>query len=653
MKMKAGLKKKTKKHFHGLLLLIILLLAGFLAGTAVEGLYELNICRKELKGGNKIGWEEIDSGNIQIKENIICENEAGDTTSPESQLVEGEPVLKRIHITFDERYINKFCYIYITKEDFTAYMAVHTKNIYKIPEVREIEDVSRANLNESILNIKDYVTEIIIEVPADVEISNFIINNSWDWNWYRVAYVGTFIFLILFVICFHKIISQKIELGFLTVSLGCGLLFIAIQPPECITWDEHIHFAKTFDWFDNGLAERTESEAYLYYYPESEERPPFFSKEEKALQIQYLNTHDDDIAETYERDAYTLNALGEMHMAFAVKLGKILGMPFYAQYLLGKIANLLLYTFLIYWAIKILPAGKKFLATVALMPTLMLQSTSYTYDVVVVGFLILGMAMIFREYFHPERRFSWISLGGISAICIIGSCPKQVYIPLLVSLLALPKQKFKNRKSMLLCKGALLLLCVVMIMTMLLPAASGSVEGDARGGNTNVTEQLNLVFGHPFAYIRIFFTDVLNSLNNFVFEASDLSHLAYAGMHPFKGIVSLLCLGVALTEKKPVIPLPRKNIISLKIWLTVILLGTVGLIWSALYVVFTPVGSVTIAGVQARYYIPLILPIYMIFYTNKAESRYKETTYNTVLFLIILWLAHGSMYEQFFLTFCR
>lgn len=206
---------------------------------------------------------------------------------------------------------------------------------------------------------------------------------------------------------------------------------------------------------------------------------------------------------------------------------------------------------------------------------------------------------------------------------------------------------------MLICKGVLLLICLALIMTLLLPAASGNVEGDARGGNTNVTEQMNIIFGHPLAYIRIFFTNVADSLNSYVFDASGLASLAYAGMHPFEGAVSLLCLGVALTEKKPALPLLKKNIISLKVWMAIILLGTVGLIWSALYVVFTPVGSVTIAGVQARYYIPLILPAYMMFYTNRVEAKYKETTYNTILLLIVLWLAHGSIYEQFFLTFCR
>lgn len=653
MKRKTGLRLRSGRHFQGLLLLVALLLAGVLAGLLVEGLYELNVCRRELKGGNKIGIEKIDRRNIQIEEAIINENVPEGSADMNATVVTGTSPVKRIHITIPERYINKLCYNYNSDGGFTAYTSIHTKNIYKNPEVRELQDICRMNLNESILNIKDYVTEIIIDVPTNVEISNITIDNGWDWNWYRVAYVGTFVFLILFIICFRKIISQKIELGFLVLSLGCGLLFIAVQPPECITWDEHIHFAKVFDWFENGVAERTESELYLYHYQETEERAPFTSKEEKALQIQYLNAHDKNIGETYERNAYTWNALGELHMALVVKLGEFLGMSFYSRFILGKIANLFLYTLLIYWAIKIIPAGKKFLTTISLMPTLMLQSTCYTYDIVVVSFLALGIALIFREYFHPEKRTSWVRLGCISAICVIGSCPKQVYIPLLASLLALPERKFKSRKSMLFCKGFLLLICIAVILTLLLPAVGGSVEGDARGGNTDVTAQLNMVFGHPFAYFRIFLTDVVNSFNSYVFDASCLTSLAYADFHPFEGVVSLLCLGVALTEKKPAMPLPRKNMLSMKILIAVILLGTIGLIWSALYIVFTPVGNVTIAGVQARYYIPLLLPGYMLFYTHKVEARYNETTYNTIMLLIILWLAHGSIYQNFFVAFCR
>ncbi|OUN90342.1 DUF2142 domain-containing protein [Blautia sp. An46] len=648
------LKKKEQKRFNGLILLVVLLLIGFLAGIVGEGLYELNICRRALKGGNEIGTEEIDSTHMQITQTV--EGEKVDDAEAEKNVnsaSEDLTVLKQIHITIDERFINKLCYAYSTDEDFTAYITIHTKDVYNAPITAEIQDFSRKNLNETVINLKDYVTEIFIEVPENVEISNIVVDNSWDWNWYRVAYIGVFIFIVLSIFCFRKIIAAHIEKGFLLLSLCCGMLFIAIQPPECTTWDEHIHFAKAFDWFENGTADRTESEAYLYYYPEQENRAPFLSKEEKAMQIQYLNSHHNGAVETYERDAYTLNAVGELHMALAIKVVKYLGLPFYAQFIAGKIANLLLYTLLIYWAIKIIPVGKKFLTSVSLMPTLMIQSTSYTYDIVVIGFLVLGMAMVIAEYFQEERIFSWKKTVFIAILFIIGSCPKPVYIPLLASLIALPEKKFKTKRHMILCKTFLIVVCMIMIMTLLIPAASGGVEADSRGGATDVAQQMGLVLSQPFSYIQIFITDVISSLNGYIFNASALSTIPYAGTHPFEGAVSLLCLGIALTEKKPVFPASKKNIVRFKVIMTLIVVGTLGLVWSALYIVFTPVGNMHILGVQARYYIPLIIPAYMIFYTKKIETNYRETTYNTIMLLIILWLAHGTMYDQFFLTYCQ
>lgn len=37
-----------------------------------------------------------------------------------------------------------------------------------------------------------------------------------------------------------------------------------------------------------------------------------------------------------------------------------------------------------------------------------------------------------------------------------------------------------------------------------------------------------------------------------------------------------------------------------------VLLLVIGIIWISMYLVFTPVGSTQIAGVQARYYLPLV-----------------------------------------------
>ena len=126
-----------------------------------------------------------------------------------------------------------------------------------------------------------------------------------------------------------------------------------------MSWDEHIHFSKTFDWFENGIADRSISEDYIYNNQEDFERSAFFfQKEEKSMQIEYLNENADTVASTYERNAFSLNAV-QIHMAFLVKVVKHLGLSFYGQYLVAKIANLLLYTILMFFAIRIAPDRKK------------------------------------------------------------------------------------------------------------------------------------------------------------------------------------------------------------------------------------------------------------------------------------------------------
>ena len=78
MKLKADPTKKEKKHINVLLLLMILILAGLLTGIAGEGLYELNVSRRSLKGGNTIGAEEIESSYIQISDTVLMEEKTDD-----------------------------------------------------------------------------------------------------------------------------------------------------------------------------------------------------------------------------------------------------------------------------------------------------------------------------------------------------------------------------------------------------------------------------------------------------------------------------------------------------------------------------------------------------------------------------------------------
>ena len=90
-------------------------------------------------------------------------------------------------------------------------------------------------------------------------------------------------------------------------------------------------------------------------------------------------------------------------------------------------------------------------------------------------------------------------------------------------------------------------------------------------------------------------------------------------------------------------PGEEKEQYSLKIWdklvIAVSLLGTIFMVWLAVYLSFTPVGDNQISGVQARYYLPLIYLCASLLSNNKIKVVCKnigltKVTYITAEILI-------------------
>ena len=75
------------------------------------------------------------------------------------------------------------------------------------------------------------------------------------------------------------------------------------------------------------------------------------------------------------------------------------------------------------------------------------------------------------------------------------------------------------------------------------------------------------------------------------------------------------------------------------------------LIWTALYMSYTPVGAPYIAGVQPRYYLPLLLPVFAIFFTDRLKPQ-KGGKWITAACLgaasaVTLWTAWACIYVPF------
>ena len=70
------------------------------------------------------------------------------------------------------------------------------------------------------------------------------------------------------------------------------------------------------------------------------------------------------------------------------------------------------------------------------------------------------------------------------------------------------------------------------------------------------------------------------------------------------------------------------------------------LIWTALYMSFTPVGMGEILGVQARYYMPLIIPIMAIINVPQIKNNINIRIYNTIALIAPMAITYSMILSQ-------
>ena len=89
--------------------------------------------------------------------------------------------------------------------------------------------------------------------------------------------------------------------------------------------------------------------------------------------------------------------------ALFIKVARFLNFSYNRMYMAGKIGNLLAYIILMFFAIRIIKSNKVVLASIALLPTLVLLASSYSYDAMTTGFLTLGIVIWYNEIIENKK----------------------------------------------------------------------------------------------------------------------------------------------------------------------------------------------------------------------------------------------------------
>lgn len=633
-------RRKIKKNF---IKSICFILAAFLFGLLAEGVYELNTWNKVRKnqegsGISVISEEQIQTENIQYDGQYYHVN-------PESKMT----------LLLPDTYVKKLKFEYKANQVFDISLHVYDKNVYGRDAIEVFSDRCRTNLDESVINLNEKISKIEMTFSAEAQIKNLQVYNAFYFNWFRVLYYSVFAGMVLFLIFGAKIICSKLENAFVIIALSIGLLFVTMQPPGLISWDEHIHFFQSNSLLNRWENDWKEARDFIYDNPEEFPYVSILSLEEREAQIQQLNEMDGTQGKYLDAYPYAISNMGYVHTAVTAKLLNMLNVPFFTAFVLVKMVNLLLYVVLIWMAIRIVPTHKLLMTVLALMPTPMYMACAYSYDPMVIGCIFLGTAVMLREYYEPEKKLNWKRIALLCGAMVIGCCSKAVYIPLLLAALFLPESKFSSKKQRKIFRIVIVVVFLAMMSTFVLPAVfSSNRAGDSRGGNTNVTEQLKLIFTHLFGYIQVFFSNVWAALPDYLFGRESMAHLAYSGYLPSAALTGILAFTVAFTDKKAVCPdKGKKALRNFKLASLVCIFMVIGLIWTALYLSFTEVGMTAIAGVQGRYYLPFFFLLFYVIGDVSIENKMSPRIYRTIVLSVSVFMLFQMLYQPIYLTYCQ
>lgn len=502
-------------------------------------------------------------------------------------------------------------------------------------------------------NIHEDVKTIVISFDSPVQIQMIAKDNTLNINKYRMFFVFCSIFVLLYFLkqfkdkklCYHR--------SFLIISMTVGMMIIMLTPNKTfLSEDDETHFKRTIQLLDFGSSSWTDSQNQMMYaIPFSDDA--VLSKAEMKNQNAYLNqANGADIFQIDRINYIDYSQVCYIPAAVALKVTSYLHFPFSIWFKIGKIANLLLYSLIMYLAIKIMPIKRELLFVFALLPSNLSLASNYSYDGYITALLALSLALFLQKLYSREKvDAKWTAQYTIaSAFAVL---PKAVYAPLILLPLVFKQDRFKDKKQQYKFKAALVFLTLVLLSTFILPALlSPSVAGDNRGaGVTSVSGQMQYIFSNPVFYSILLLKSTFGQFFVKFFGAATITKMGYTGCASVVALIVLDVVMVALAvvnyeQKESGLDKYQRGFI-------VFLIFCVNcLIWTALYLSFTEVGGTEIQGVQGRYFLPLFIDLAICVSVDKFDIRIDRNKLKYALCMLTLIIMLVTIYTNILCKYC-
>ncbi|MCM2535976.1 DUF2142 domain-containing protein [Neobacillus pocheonensis] len=459
--------------------------------------------------------------------------------------------------------------------------------------------------------------------------------------------LASVVLLLLFVLSVLALRKYKNEMhkAFLVTALPIGLVLAIIIPPFD-QLDEQEHYYRSFEVSEGLFLNQVTEHGLGNYIP--------VSLVDTVHDVQLISQKGYNYGIVKEAFGNKLNAKNRIFMrnyassypptiyipqALGLTLGRwIFDSPMMMLYL-GRILNLLAYAAIVYTALKIVPFKKNLFYIMALLPMSIIQAASLSGDSTIISSAFLFVAYILYLAYGKVEKITLKHILTAIGIGIFIALAKSVYLPIVFLFLLIPLRKFKDKKDFI--KKLLIVLagCAIpFIIWNMLNFANMSIPDVRIHPGVSPKDQVKFVLTQPFHYLKVL-VDSFLSLGESKFLGmlgllGTFYHYEAPNIVIYTFLFLMLLFGLMNDETDLLVKWRR---IDKPIMLS-IMLAVLVLIYTALYVGYTPVAYSIVLGVQGRYFLPIAVFLFLSITNKQFINKSREIN------LLVYTIIHCSLY---------
>lgn len=434
--------------------------------------------------------------------------------------------------------------------------------------------------------------------------------------------LGISVMVVFVSVCFWAKKKVCLERICIPLILALTLLYSAVLTPLSIP-DEVVHFYSAYEVSNKMMLKKTQKEGNILVRNEDAEisglgrdvtRKSYFAA---AMGL----THGEELEGNTWIKEENVAAASYFYLAAAVgiSIGRLFHLSVAGVMYLGRFCNSVLFAVLAYLGLKRMPFAKDMYLIAALSPMVLHQSCSLSYDALILGLAFFFTGTALQLIYEKEKIAGKDMILPAILGMLLAPAKSGAYLPICFLLLLIPKEKFDTKRKYYLGIAGTLGAVVLAFGISFILHSAGLLQQTA-AGNLNIqggvvapTYSIGDFFRMPKGTFAIF-------IRTFLQKGGEIFMTAFGSLMASCNLVMesvwvVAFLGILFLASLKTEGEKEQITIGQRIWIGLLVLGSVFLVALGMFIGWTPRGNDVIMGIQGRYFLP-VLPLLLFLLRN-------------------------------------